>query len=252
MGLTIHWTLQARGKRKRILGLLEAARELCSMLEFEHIKLEVSDVMEYDWEAFDKKEFDDGWRWSHIQGTDSVSVDPETKKELSKRQVDRRHKRQDEWLKEHGRWYAGCTPGVAYTTRRPREGYFFRVCIDEGCEPCNIALALFGDRTMLWENTAFCKTQYASHFLESHLAAVAVMDICKAVGMKVEVSDEGEYWETRSLKTLAAGINESTRGLEGLVDMLTKIVEGSGGSLSDLHCGLSGRRNRIDPDEIDE
>lgn len=226
MGLTIHWELQARGKRERIRGLLETAREICAMMRFDALpELEVSPVMEYDWGAFDRKDLDEGWEWSHIQAGRYVDVDPDTKKPLSRRESERRRKLRQAYLDRYGRWSRGCTPGITSRSDRPKDGFFFRVCIDNGCEPCNIALSLFGDRTMLWESGSFCKTQYAEHFVESHLVAISVLDICRAAGIKVDVSDEGDYWETRDLGVLGGNIESSRAMIENLGGLIETVCQ---------------------------
>ena len=60
-----------------------------------------------------------------------------------------------------------------------------------------------------WFWDGFCRTQYAStngdeHFLRCHLSLVALLDSAIKLGIRVEVSDDGGYWETRSTEHLLA------------------------------------------------
>ena len=58
-----------------------------------------------------------------------------------------------------------------------------------------------------WSWRSFCKTHYASdprcaglpNFLRCHLGVVALLDEAKKLGILGTVSDEGDFWETRSL-----------------------------------------------------
>ena len=63
-----------------------------------------------------------------------------------------------------------------------------------------------------WLLTGFCKTQYAAehgwdHFLKCHRQIISLLDFWKQFGATVEVTDEGEYWETRSEETLRRILN---------------------------------------------
>lgn len=57
-----------------------------------------------------------------------------------------------------------------------------------------------------------CKTQYASlpqhggmdNFLRAHTAMIALADHAKALGLQVDVIDDGHYWELRDAELLAA------------------------------------------------
>ena len=45
---------------------------------------------------------------------------------------------------------------------------------------------------------------------------IKILDVCKALDILKEVSDEGEYWESRDVKKLAKEINASTAMIESL------------------------------------
>jgi len=78
-----------------------------------------------------------------------------------------------------------------------------------------------------WQLKGFCKTQYAGehgweHFLKCHKQIISLLDFWRELGVTVEVSDEGEYWETRS--------EEALRKMLGQYDGLVAAV---GGMLKD-------------------
>ena len=80
-----------------------------------------------------------------------------------------------------------------------------------------------------WTASAFCKTQYASqpceggvtNFLRCHLLVIALLDTARELGFTVEVDDEGQYDERRSIpdlirevgswNTMIAGVGASLR-----------------------------------------
>ena len=97
----------------------------------------------------------------------------------------------------------------------------------EGSEPANFGLAVYPKtievegkkvRTGLsnWSWSSFCKTQYASNpecggvenFLRCHLAIVKLLDHAAALGILKEVSDEGDFWQNRDVKALAAEVGD--------------------------------------------
>jgi hypothetical protein len=105
----------------------------------------------------------------------------------------------------------------------------------DGCEQANFGLCQyaceashpeFGKRqTKLegWSWHSFCKTHYASdprcggppNFLRCHLGVVALLDEAQKLGILGAVSDEGDFWETRSLERLTKEIGEQSAMLAG-------------------------------------
>ena len=68
-----------------------------------------------------------------------------------------------------------------------------------------------------WNFKSYCKTQYASehgweHFLRCHKMILSILKFWRQMGVTVEVSDEGGYWETGSEKKLRATL-KSYNGL---------------------------------------
>lgn len=134
-----------------------------------------------------------------------------------------------------------------------------------GCEPLNVFVGQYpvsfmaecegdqhgipsGKRRMMlkaplrWTGQAFCKTQYASqpeeggvtNFLRCHLLVVALLDAARDLGFAVEVSDEGHYWDRRSIPDLIGeigdwnafilGVGRKLQGIDG-GQVLTAIDE---------------------------
>ena len=98
----------------------------------------------------------------------------------------------------------------------------FTIDPGEGCE-----LATFGFRAPLrpestpgepagrppsdWHWGGWCKTQYASnvsdeHFVRCHTLLIALLDSIPKLGIRLEVSDEGDYWESREVPRLLAAL----------------------------------------------
>ena len=91
----------------------------------------------------------------------------------------------------------------------------------EGCETCDLDFEKQGKKS-IWKCQSFCKTQYADNFMRCHLLVIRFLDELVKEGFKVDVSDEGEYWNTRDLKVLAKEINMSTEMIAGLSEVLKK------------------------------
>ena len=80
---------------------------------------------------------------------------------------------------------------------------------------------------------SFCKTQYASdpgcggvqNFLRCHLSVVALLDLAAKLRCLNDVSDEGGFWNKRSIEALLKEIgswNEMIAGLGGLLKDLSE------------------------------
>src|SRR5215213_7988419 len=131
-------------------------------------------------------------------------------------------------------WVTHTIPGQENTFSgievRPVEGFLFSVHMGEDCEGLALGLCRFPETvrhqgtnvpTKLgggWRFAGFSKTQYASlhgweHFLRCHRAVVESLAEWRALGVRVNISDEGEYWPRRSVRTLRRNLNE----MNGLV-----------------------------------
>ncbi len=193
MGLTIHYNLQSDVKtiseaRKQV-NLLH---EKMSNLPFQ----EVLEIQEFKGDAcnFNKNEDEDN-RGLLIQAGEYVDI------------MDYGHK-------------FSCP--VA-----PMRIIAFTGIVGDGCEPMNIGLVRYPKtiivdgrrhRTNLpgWRWYSFCKTQYASNpdcggvknFLRCHMSVLALLEYAKQIGLTVDVSDEGGFWEKRDIKALVEEIGE--------------------------------------------
>jgi len=95
----------------------------------------------------------------------------------------------------------------------------FRVDPGDGAETATFGLmhrrAEAGDHEE-WYWWCSCKTQYASlvsdeHFVRVHTRLVSLLDVAVELGFVVEVSDEGEYWQSRSEEVLLASLAKMNR-----------------------------------------
>lgn len=107
--------------------------------------------------------------------------------------------------------------------RSPLEGYSVNILPGYGCEHATFGLCRYEDLPG-WKLTAFCKTQYAArygidHFLHCHRRVISLLDLWRDFGVEIEVCDEGEYWETRSVECL--------RQRAGVYDRLVAAVAGT-------------------------
>ena len=70
------------------------------------------------------------------------------------------------------------------------------------------------------------------NFLRCHLGVVALLDEAKRLGCLASVSDEGDFWETRSLERLTREIGEQSAMLAGflgaLKDAMGQVPVGAG------------------------
>ncbi len=122
---------------------------------------------------------------------------------------------------------------------KPRAGWCFTVDIGEGCEPALFGLCHYPKQMQLgetvlptrcghgWRLESFSKTQYASlhgeaHFLKCHRAVIDLLLIWERLGVKVTITDEGNYWPGRNEKKLLAEVGQMNR-----------LVAAFGGALKD-------------------
>jgi hypothetical protein len=213
MGLTIHYTLKAKGMDASARKLVEALHQAALDLPFK----ETGDLVDLTGDEcdFDKRTRDDPLRWLLIQAQGSVSL-----KHL---------------------------PGESeYSSRRvsPVRMIAFTAWPGEGCEESNFGLCQYpattehdGKRILTrlsgWRWSSFCKTQFASdpncggvqNFLRCHLTVIAMLDQAKQHGCLDEVRDEGGFWEARDVEALVKQVGS-----------WNEMIAAFGGKLKDL-CG---------------
>jgi len=87
-----------------------------------------------------------------------------------------------------------------------------------GCEGTSLIFVRRGNK---YKCSGFTKTQYAEKFVGSHFLIIHLFDMIKEMEeFKVDVRDEGEYWETRDLRILAKNINDYTGMLKSISGVL--------------------------------
>jgi hypothetical protein len=95
---------------------------------------------------------------------------------------------------------------------RPLAGHLFQISVGRDCEPLLLGLCRY-ESGGGWRLQGFSKTQYASlhgwdHFRRCHTAVIDLLAGGQALGLAVEISDEGEYWPGRDLRALQRNLEE--------------------------------------------
>jgi hypothetical protein len=214
MGLTIHYSLKAPGNEARARELIDALHQTAQDLPLK----ELGQVVELSGKQCDSngRSPDDPLRWLLVQATESVEVKAEGRN-------------RNQGLTT---WYDVLPCRLMAFDTWPREG----------CEAANFGLCQYPPvmktsegplRTGLsgWRWSSFCKTQYASNpkcggvpnFLRCHLTVIAMLDRAKELGCLEEVSDEGGFWDKRSLPALLQEIGS-----------WNELIAAFGGKLKDL------------------
>jgi hypothetical protein len=213
MGLTIHYQLATTGDETHSLKLVQQLRQAALDLPFQH----VGEIIKFRGDQCDWKQRtdDDPYRWLLIQSDAHIAL-PVTPAERRR--------------------------GVARRDMEvmPQQIIAFETEPGDGCEQANFGMCQypgevfqpqFGKvQTKLkgWSWHSFCKTHYASdprcgglpNFLRCHLGVVALLDEAQRLGCLASVSDEGDFWATRSLERLTEEIGEQSAMLAGMLGVL--------------------------------
>jgi len=117
----------------------------------------------------------------------------------------------------------------------PLEGCSVSVLPGEGCENADFGLCRY-PRVKGWKLTSWCKTQYAArhgidHFLACHLRVIALLDLWRDFGVELDVCDEGEFWQNRSVEQLKKRIGTYDRLIASVAGALKDSTEGSSSSV---------------------
>lgn len=104
------------------------------------------------------------------------------------------------------------------------EAVVLPVYVMQGCEPFTLTLGR-EEGTETWKCKGFTKTQYAQDFVTAHLSVVTMLDMLKELGFDVEVSDEGNYYETRDLSQLTEEFEEYNKLVADVGAMLQGMAE---------------------------
>ncbi len=198
MGLTIHYSLKARGSDARARKLIHALHQTAQDLPFK----ELGEIVDLSGEqcSFSLRDKDDPLRWLLIQAEDDVAV------KSDRRLSDGRNR---------------------HTFQRvpPTHVIAFTAWPGEGCEQSNFGLCRYPavvetsagalkTRLSGWRWDSFCKTQYASdpecggvpNFVQCHLTVIAMLDKAREFGCLAEACDEGDFWQKRELEALVREI----------------------------------------------
>jgi hypothetical protein len=126
----------------------------------------------------------------------------------------------------------------------PLEGFIFQVNVGADCEPFWLGLCRYPPTVLCqgrkvptkmgagWRLARFSKTQYASlhgweHFERCHCAVVEMLAALRSLGLRVRISDEGEYWPRRSLASLRRNL-----------DQMNGLIAASAGAWKDADSGV--------------
>ena len=103
-------------------------------------------------------------------------------------------------------------------------GWSVMVLPRAGSEPAEIGLCRYRSSPH-WKLTVACKTQYAAqhgweHFLSCHRRVISVLDLWRDFGVEVKVTDEGEFFETRSVERLRERLGTYDRRVAAMAGTL--------------------------------
>jgi hypothetical protein len=239
MGLTIHWNWHGPKSGDEAKAIVEKLRQKALDLPFES----VSEIVRFEGDdaRFDPERRDDEFSWLKVQSRQSV------------------------WNKD-GTVGWDCLPNAIVG---------FQILVAPGSEPMEIILGTYpktieikdqqtGKTKRLrtgfqdWLGRGFCKTQYASdpqcggirNFLRAHLSVCRMLDHATELGLQVDVSDEGGFFEKREISALAKTVgswNEQIAAFVGaLTDKIGKPLEAPILGFSDFEQLEAKGQNQID------
>ena len=131
-----------------------------------------------------------------------------------------------------------------YSYAEPESGWLIQILPGAGCETARFGLCKYPRRVLLrdgfastglkggWFLQSFCKTQYAGehgwdNFLKCHRLVIGLLDFWRGLGVRVKVSDDGEFWKTRSIEELRRQLNS----YNGLVAAMSGMLKDANGGL---------------------
>jgi hypothetical protein len=215
MGLTIHYQLATTGDEAHARKLVQQLRQAALDLPFQHVgEIVALRSDQCDWE---QRPDDDPYRWLLVQAGTHITL-PVSLSE--KRQGVTRH-----------------------LDVRPLHVIAFETEPGDGCEAANFGLCQYpGEvsdhgsgrhKTKLkgWSWRSFCKTHYASD------------PRCGGLPNLGTVSDEGDFWETRSLERLTKEIGDQSAMLAGLLGALKDAMGQAPGGAGTVEAPIAGYPN---------
>ena len=216
MGLTIHYTVEFQGTARQLQTKLEQIKSACLDLPFEEAgEIKCVKITRNHIEIF---------KWLQAM----LSHPNNGRDNLKMRDLIMDMLGVQTWqMMELGIWHhEGNRSRQEY---KPTEIVSLALWPGEGCESCDLN---FYKRGKVFVCHGFCKTQYATRFVDCHLLVIKLLDMLQETGFKLDVRDEGNYWETRDLSVLGKDINDYTVLLGGVFDSLKQVCSKSEQNLS--------------------
>ena len=206
MGLTIHYTVKFKGTAQQLQDKLGIIRNKCLDLPFEEVgEVICTEITQKHINTF-----------NFLQQKYSYPNNTEENLEI-----------RNQIMQEMGVTISQIINLGVFHKQEPSIILDLNLWPGEGCESCN--LTFFKTKNQrIFRCGAFCKTQYAVNFVRCHLLVIKLMDLLKEEGFSVEVSDEGEYWETRDLSVLGKNINDYTDMISSIFGQLKSITKDNG------------------------
>jgi len=235
MGLTIHYQLATTGDGAHSRKLVQQLRQAALDLPLER----VGEIAEFrgDQCYWKLRADDDPHHWLLMQARTQIALPVEPWEE--------------------------CRGVTREMDVLPLHVIAFETLPGDGCEPANFGLCQFPSevshaefgklKTKLkgWSWRSYCKTHYASdprcgglpNFLRCHLGVVSLLDEAEKLGFLDKVSDEGEFWETRSVERLTKEVGEQSAMLASLLGALKDAVGQASGGAGTVEASIAGYPN---------
>jgi hypothetical protein len=120
-------------------------------------------------------------------------------------------------LKVHGSEITSIDKDGKFSFRHPSYIIGFTLIPGKGCSMADIGFRVYPDADQVWTWFGYCKTQYASNpeyggldnFITSHLKIIDLLDAAQAMGVECDVTDNGNYWQSRDRALLASTVNDN-------------------------------------------
>jgi hypothetical protein len=120
-------------------------------------------------------------------------------------------------LKVHASEMTGIGKGGKFSFRHPSHIIGFTLIPGKGCSMADIGFSVYPDGEQVWTWFGYCKTQYASNpeygglenFITSHLKIIDLLDAAQAMGIECDVTDNGNYWQSRDRALLAKTVSDN-------------------------------------------
>ncbi len=213
MGLTINWTIEYKGNKEQLVKKLQQIRSKCLDLPFEQVReVKVAKITKDTWTTYNRLQ-------------QECSYPNNTDENLERRDgILEQNFGITTWeMIEADHYWSGKKMIECSGKQTTLVGLYLHP--GKGCEDSSLNFYKRGNKYVC---QSFCKTQYAEHFVRCHLLVIQLLDMLKQEGFEVNVSDAGEYWETRDLKVLGKNINESTAMLKSVFGGLQTAAKKNG------------------------